>query len=312
MEHMEKINKSATTILEKAVSALDRNLCDHCLGRLFARAGFGLTNHERGKAIRIMLALSSEDLGEFPFSTNVQILEKLPVHQVTVEKEENEEKDQRFIDDEGWVHERTPSFNNFLSDEHDSNENRCWMCHDVFDHINELVDIILEKTGLQEFNTFQVGSRIDPATSEKERLLWESIEPANAEPLKEELNREIGKALSPKIPDKVFDRSSPDVIFLVDPLFRTVEVKKRPLFIYGRYEKLVRGIPQSRWICKKCRGKGCSLCQGKGKMYETSVEEEIGTHICDMAGGSNYKIHGKGREDVDVRWYIHFQESVGI
>ena len=36
-------------------------------------------------------------------------------------------------------------------------------------------------------------------------------------------------------------------------------------------------------------------------MYEESVEELIGHIVEDMAGGSNYKLHGKGREDVDVK-----------
>jgi Predicted pseudouridylate synthase len=33
-------------------------LCDHCLGRLFARLGFGLSNEERGRAIKDYLLMS--------------------------------------------------------------------------------------------------------------------------------------------------------------------------------------------------------------------------------------------------------------
>lgn len=288
----------ASKTMGTALKALERELCDHCLGRLFARTGFGLTNSERGKAVRISLAISIEDIEEASQQVPPEVMARLPVHfdlnEVTTQKLK-----ERFVDEDGWTNEPTPDFMGHLSDDHE--EGTCWLCHDVFNTIPDLVHLIMEKVPQQEFNTYQVGSRIDPSTLERERKIWEELEPSNAEPLKEELNRELGKALSPRIPEKEFDRDGPDVIFLVDPLFRKVEVKKKPMFIHGRYEKLKRGIPQSRWICKRCGGKGCSKCQNKGKMYETSVEEEIGSPLMQALEGTNYKIHGKGREDVDVR-----------
>ncbi len=298
MDHSEKIVKSGSSILQKALIALERNICDHCLGRLFARSGFGLSNDERGKAIRIMLALSSENLGESSQKCHESFLDRLPVHH-TIKSSAREDKRSRYTDENGWVVEPTPSFMGHLVE--DNGDDKCWLCHDIFEDTDELVRLILDKVDLQEFRTFQLGSKMDPSTLERERSLWERVEPDNAEPLKEELNREVGKALAPKIPERSFERDHPDVTFILDPLFKTVDVKKNPLFIHGRYEKMVRGIPQTRWICKSCRGKGCSRCNGKGRMYETSVEEEIGEPLCAFFKGLNYKLHGKGREDVDVR-----------
>ena len=34
------------------------DICDHCLGRLFAKRSFGLTNVERGHALRVAHALA--------------------------------------------------------------------------------------------------------------------------------------------------------------------------------------------------------------------------------------------------------------
>ena len=34
------------------------DICDHCLGRLFAKNSFGLTNEERGRSLRIAHALA--------------------------------------------------------------------------------------------------------------------------------------------------------------------------------------------------------------------------------------------------------------
>ena len=46
------------TILEDVHKILEYgDICDHCLGRLFAKKSFGLTNEQRGKALRIAHAL---------------------------------------------------------------------------------------------------------------------------------------------------------------------------------------------------------------------------------------------------------------
>jgi len=35
-------------------------LCNHCLGRLYAMLGHGLSNDERGRAIRIIYAMEND------------------------------------------------------------------------------------------------------------------------------------------------------------------------------------------------------------------------------------------------------------
>ena len=42
-------------ILEQAEKALEHDLCDHCLGRIFAHVDTGLSNHDRGRSIRMTL-----------------------------------------------------------------------------------------------------------------------------------------------------------------------------------------------------------------------------------------------------------------
>ncbi|MEM3579494.1 MAG: tRNA pseudouridine(54/55) synthase Pus10, partial [Candidatus Bathyarchaeia archaeon] len=73
------------------------------------------------------------------------------------------------------------------------------------------------------------------------------------------------------------------------------------LYIAGRYKKLARGIPQSKWLCSNCRGKGCEKCNWTGKMYQESVEEIIGKPILDVTGGAEVSFHASGREDIDAR-----------
>src|SRR5207247_6414489 len=80
-----------------------------------------------------------------------------------------------------------------------------------------------------------------------------------------------------------------------------VYVQMNSLYLRGRYRKLVRGVPQTRWHCRRCMGKGCARCGGAGKMYPTSVEEVIANEVLRESGGTGHALHGMGREDVDAR-----------
>jgi len=295
MAQFDQLIENGARIVAKSSKALEYPLCDHCLGRLFARSGFGLTNLERGRAIRIMLALSAELLPEGKVSPREKIPFRIPVHPSMIDTEiPDQEKNQG----DGWHYSGTPSMASFLQGS--AEEGECWLCHDIFSSVDELASLVSRASNDPEFHTYLIGTRIDPGTAEREKTIWDIADPSSAEPIKEELNREIGKAYSELHPLIEFDRAEPDITFILDPLFKTVELSIKPIFIRGRYLKLVRGIPQTRWICTRCRGKGCERCRDKGRMYETSVEELIGSVIMEASGGSNYKLHGMGREDIDV------------
>jgi tRNA pseudouridine synthase 10 len=100
---------------------------------------------------------------------------------------------------------------------------------------------------------------------------------------------------------KETDYERPDVVALINPFTQQVSLQVNPIHISGRYRKLVRNIPQSRWFCSKCRGKGCEQCNWTGKMYPESVEEIIGNPTLELTKGENIAFHGAGREDIDAR-----------
>ncbi|MFW6141347.1 MAG: tRNA pseudouridine(54/55) synthase Pus10 [Candidatus Saliniplasma sp.] len=236
-------------LLDLTEDALKKELCDHCLGRLFAQLGHGLTNDERGKALRVFYSMAETDE------------EKVDVPE--------------------------------SSDE-------CTVCGNIFDELDHFASLIVDKFEDIEFDTFLVGTRVDPEIEENEEMLWAELNITTSEPIKSELNREIGKRVFDRI-DAEVDLEKPDIKGILDTRFDTVEIEIAPLFIYGRYRKLSRDIPQTKWVCKKCWGKGCEHCGGKGKMYETSVEEILGEPLKDMAFGEDFTLHGMGREDIDAK-----------
>src|SRR6266571_2706023 len=113
-------------------------------------------------------------------------------------------------------------------------------------------------------------------------------------------DREVGKRVSDLVQkEAALDR--PDVVAVLDTGFDHVDLQVNPLYLRGRYRKLSRGVPQTRWPCRRCRGKGCDRCGGTGKMYPTSVEEVIAAEVMRESGGTGHALHGMGREDVDAR-----------
>ncbi len=176
----------------------------------------------------------------------------------------------------------------------------CWLCEGLTSRYDGLARLVAKKLEPWEFDTFLIGSKVDPEISAREESLWSELALTGPEPLKSEVNREVGKRVSDLV-GKEASMTSPDILAIVDTSFDHVDLNVNPLFLRGRYRKLVRGIPQTRWPCNRCRGKGCAKCGGTGRMYATSVEEIVATEIMAESGGTGHALHGMGREDIDAR-----------
>ncbi len=220
-------------------------ICDHCLGRMVGKCSSGLTNDQRGKALRVAYFLARNE----PYR-----------HQ----------------------------------------EGACWICHDFFKTTKEWAERVVSTLEGIEFGTFLIGTRIPPLMAENEEMVWSDLSLSHAEPLKSEINREVGKAVSERT-GKEAEFVHPDVVALLDLPSDSVEVRVHPVFFSGRYRKLERGIPQTHWYCRACRGKGCERCGFTGKQYQDSVEELIGRPAIGLFSASGAVLHGAGREDIDAR-----------
>ena len=176
----------------------------------------------------------------------------------------------------------------------------CPLCENVFDLLDRFADAAVEAMDGIESDNFLIGTRVEPEIAQREKELWEQYQLENAEAIKTELNREIGKLALPRMHRPV-EFKNPQVVALVDTRFADVSVDIAPIFIAGRYNKFSREIPQTIWPCRVCHGKGCDHCHGKGKMYDTSVQEIIGDVALEMTGGREHFFHGMGREDIDAR-----------
>ncbi|UCF13078.1 MAG: tRNA pseudouridine(54/55) synthase Pus10 [Thermoplasmatales archaeon] len=175
----------------------------------------------------------------------------------------------------------------------------CWLCEGLLDEIEHFADLVSDVIKKYEFDTFLIGSKIDEDILDREKKLWDFIKSENVEPIKMEINREVGKILEKKL-GKTVDFENPDIVAVIDTAFDAVNLQVSSIFIYGRYKKLKRGLPQTKWFCKICRGKGCKACSYTGKIYDTSVEELVSKKALEMTKGTDESFHGSGREDIDA------------
>jgi tRNA pseudouridine synthase 10 len=266
-------------ILEKAQKMLEKYpLCNHCLGRQFALLGYGLDDQKRGEAIKLLLTMRGHQLALLGKKNGFSLLKILAVN--------------------GFFDMAAEILRKMGKKVGEGRE--CYLCEGRFKHLDELAAKSLEKLEAYEYTTFLVGVELPTHMEEREDEFKAEFDVKYGESMRNEFSRDIGKEIS-KITKKLAEYKKPDVVIILNPFTGQVTLQANPLYIKGRYKKLTRGIPQSKWVCVKCRGKGCPQCNWTGKMYPESVEEIIAGPILEKTGGEDAAFHAAGREDADAR-----------
>ena len=176
----------------------------------------------------------------------------------------------------------------------------CPVCRGTFDRLDVWTDRVVAAGADVEWHRFSCGSRWEPELLAREETLWTEVGTAWGESARGAFNRELGKRVEARVgaaggPDR------PDIVFVADLPLGRVERTVLPLYVAGRYVKLDRALPQTRWPCRRCGGRGCAACGGSGKLYSESVEELIAAPFLEAPGGDGSRFHGMGREDIDAR-----------
>ena len=178
----------------------------------------------------------------------------------------------------------------------------CVICDNLFDKLDDdlykKIDDKINQLGI-EFETFLVGCQIAKDIQKRDEEFSEKFDLA-VETIKKEVNRLIGLGIWERY-DKEAEFERQDIVFNIDLRKKPkVRIQINPLYIEGKYNKYKRGIPQTKWPCSKCKGRGCEECNFTGKQYPESVEELISEHFLELTKGREAKFHGAGREDIDV------------
>ncbi|MEM3616710.1 MAG: tRNA pseudouridine(54/55) synthase Pus10 [Candidatus Bathyarchaeia archaeon] len=269
-------------ILEKALQMLEKHpLCDHCLGRQFAFLGHGMENNERGKALKNVLLMEAQALARTKKDEGIRTLKILATNGFYERALETLRKMGRRVSEKKVA-------------------KTCFLCENSFEIVDDLAKRAVEKLREYEYSNFLVGIELPVEVEEREDEFKACFDVDYGENIRLEFGRILGKKIA-TYSQKPVEHRKPDIVLLLNPITGEIRAQVNPLYIAGRYKKLVRGIPQSRWFCTNCRGKGCEKCNWTGKRYPESVEELISEPILKATGGAKTSFHASGREDVDAR-----------
>lgn len=242
-------------MIESAMKLLEKGyICDHCLGRFYYGLLPGLNNREKGKTMRTLIAMMIEG---------------------------------KAID---YSKLDTSNFCGFeFKTNFDFSPNKpekCYLCNDVFEELDDYTKKAVEKLKGIEFNNFLVGSLVPSDVLEREEKLWEMIGIEHVESIKFDLNRELRSKMQ-EIVKKPINFNNPEIVILFDFNKKDIEININSLYVLGYYKKLKRGFPQSKW--------------GTPGKYKTSMQEMVAKPIVKVTKGKDNAFHGYGREDVDAR-----------
>jgi tRNA pseudouridine synthase 10 len=240
-------------ILEKALTMLSKYpLCDHCLGRQFALLGYSIKNNDRGKALKLGLTLQASDLNATENAGGVKQLKILALNGFSREAQKTLKHLKKRI-----TKKDAPTM--------------CFLCENKFKLLDALTQKALGTVTDYEYSTFLVGIELPVAVEEREDEFKAAFNVSYSESIRHEFGRLLGKRIA-EATGKMAEYKKPDLAVIINPFAERIRVQVNPLFVAGRYRKLVRNIPQSKWFCSNCRGRGCEKCSGTGKMYPESVE----------------------------------------
>ena len=177
----------------------------------------------------------------------------------------------------------------------------CPLCENLFEESDLLADIIYDAIQPYQIKRLQLGTRFPKDQVEEEDNMRKRFGAGGSDGLKTGLVAEIARNLTARLKGAKLVNEKPHILALIDVLTLTVDLDVRSHYIYGRYRKLERGIPQTRWPCRACKGRGCERCNDTGLQYQRSVQDLIGNPLIEVFDAPEHSFHGMGREDIDVR-----------
>ena len=173
---------------------------------------------------------------------------------------------------------------------------KCYICKNLLSNADLYVKMMQNASMGYEFSTFTVGAILKQSIIERDDKLRSKFHLHGVDGIKTAVTRELGKKFVKKTKKRI-DHLLPDIIFTIN--FRTEQcnVKTKPIFLYGRYIKDKRGLPQKGESCQDCKGKGCIFCNNHGIVSFDSVEGKISQFLYEKFETNQVKFTWIGGED---------------
>ena len=173
---------------------------------------------------------------------------------------------------------------------------KCYICKNLFSNAVLYVKMMQNASMRYEFSTFTVGAILKQSIIERDDKLRSKFHLHGVDGIKTAVTRELGKKFARKTRTRI-DHLLPDIIFTINFRTEQCDVKTKPIFLYGRYIKNKRGLPQKEESCQDCKGKGCIFCNNHGIVSFDSVEGKISQFLYEKFETNQVKFTWIGGED---------------
>ncbi len=254
-------------IVNKAKRILaEEPLCDRCLGRMFARLGYGWSNRERGEAIKRLMVME--------------------LHQRIREGDSSALEEFKLLAPRiGPI--AAPLYKRLFGEELIVDE--CIICGNRLDEfISQAAETGVKLLKSHEIERFVVGVRIPRSILEREDKLKRKYSLEYGESIKSEIRREVGKLIQSLSRGEMrADFEEPEATLLIEYPSGAMWLQVNSILYRGRYWKKGRLISQAYWPTPS------------GPKYY-SIEEAL-WGLLRLHGGDHLVLHAAGREDVDAR-----------
>jgi tRNA pseudouridine synthase 10 len=179
-----------------------------------------------------------------------------------------------------------------------ANDTSCRICHGLMLKSITSLEKMAKRLEKVEFQTFLVGCRVNQKQLNLDTFVLKKNIPIMSI---KQFMVSTGTELITKRFSKINENNNPDVTVLLEiktnPRFR---LDLRSIYILGKYQKLERGIPQTKWPCSVCKGKKCKECDFTGQQYPFTVETIVAQPFIEASKALSSSFHGAGREDIDA------------
>jgi len=181
-------------------------------------------------------------------------------------------------------------------------EKICPLCEDLFSELDIITSRLISELKEYEFSRLQLGFQLPNDLLESEEYIRINFGAKRSSNLKQALSSEISMKIRMLIGNEIeIVNESPEILALIDCLTLSIKLECRSLYLYTRYCKHERGLPQTKWNCRTCKGRGCENCNNTGLQYLESVQSLIADPLLEVFLAESHSTHSMGREDIDVR-----------
>ena len=177
-----------------------------------------------------------------------------------------------------------------------SNNTKCYVCKNIFEDLDSMLSNIFEKSHNFNFKTFNLGLILKNSFLERDDLIKSKFKIRGIENIKFGISTEMAKRISRRTKSKRIV-NDPDLFIQANFKTESSTIRTKPIFVYGRYNKKIRKLPQKKMSCKSCNGVGCHNCNFKGLENLDSIESKISNFLIKKFEGNQVKINWIGGED---------------